>query len=120
VEVVAVAALIGKSRLARLITGRRVKIVDLDISQASTNWKQRRERAGIKPDLAVEPFGTVAQALKVAQFLRPLGVRIPAERWSLRSAGLDILKKVCGGSELASGAPAGKMPKQNGYERATG
>lgn len=65
---------VGKSTLARLIAreyaaaGWQVKIADLDISQGtSTDWKQRRERAGIKPDIAVEPFGTVAQALKVAQ-----------------------------------------------------
>jgi chromosome partitioning protein len=48
--------------------GWQVKIADLDISQGtSTDWKQRRERAGVKPEIAVEPFGTVAQALKVAQ-----------------------------------------------------
>ena len=65
---------VGKSTLARLFAreyaaaGWQVKIADLDISQGtSTDWKQRRERAGIKPDIAVEPFGTVAQALKVAQ-----------------------------------------------------
>ena len=65
---------VGKSTLARLIAreyaaaGWQVKIADLDISQGtSTDWKQRRERGGIKPDIAVEPFGTVAQALKVAQ-----------------------------------------------------
>src|ERR1700730_11789260 len=65
---------VGKSTLARLIAreyaaaGWQVKIADLDISQGtSTDWKQRRERGGIKPDIAVEPFGTVAQALKVTQ-----------------------------------------------------
>jgi chromosome partitioning protein len=65
---------VGKSTLARLIAreyaaaGWQVKIADLDISQGtSTDWKQRRERAGVKPEIAVEPFGTVAQALKVAQ-----------------------------------------------------
>jgi chromosome partitioning protein len=64
---------VGKSTIARLIAreyaaaGWQVKIADLDISQGtSTDWKQRRERAGISPDVAVEPFGTVAQALKVA------------------------------------------------------
>jgi len=83
VEVVGMAAFIGlvsqkggvgKSTLARLIAreyaaaGWQVKIADLDISQGtSTDWKQRRERGGVKPDIAVEPFGTVAQALKVAQ-----------------------------------------------------
>ncbi len=64
---------VGKSTLARLVAreyaaaGWRVKIADLDISQGtSTDWKQRRERAGVKPEVAVEPFGAVAQALKVA------------------------------------------------------
>jgi chromosome partitioning protein len=64
---------VGKSTLARLVAreyahaGWHVKIADLDISQGtSTDWKQRRERGGIKPDVAVEPFGAVAQALKVA------------------------------------------------------
>ena len=58
---------VGKSTLARLVAreyaaaGWQVKIADLDISQGtSTDWKQRRERAGVKPDIAVEPFGTVA------------------------------------------------------------
>ena len=65
---------VGKSTLARLFAreyaaaGWQVKIADLDISQGtSTDWKQRRERGAIKPDIAVEPFGTVAQALKVTQ-----------------------------------------------------
>ena len=65
---------VGKSTLARLVAreyasaGWQVKIADLDISQGtSTDWKQRRERGGVKPDIAVEPFGTVAQALKVTQ-----------------------------------------------------
>jgi len=65
---------VGKSTLARLIAreyapaGWQVKIADLDISQGtSTDWKQRRERSGVKPDIAVEPFGTVTQALKVTQ-----------------------------------------------------
>lgn len=64
---------VGKSTLARLVAreyaaaGWRVKIADLDISQGtSTDWKQRRERAAVKPEIAVEPFGTVAQALRVA------------------------------------------------------
>lgn len=63
---------VGKSTMARLVAreyaraGWNVKIADLDISQGtSTDWKQRRERAGVTPDVAVEPFGTVAQALKI-------------------------------------------------------
>ena len=40
--------------------GWQVKIADLDISQGtSTDWKQRRERGGITPNIAVEPFGAV-------------------------------------------------------------
>jgi Mrp family chromosome partitioning ATPase len=61
---------VGKSTLARLVAreyaaaGWQVKIADLDISQGtSTDWKQRRERAGVKPDIAVEPFGTPARSL---------------------------------------------------------
>lgn len=64
---------VGKSTIARLVAreyaaaGWQAKIADLDISQGtSTDWKQRRERGAITPDIAVEPFGTVAQALKVA------------------------------------------------------
>lgn len=64
---------VGKSTLARLIAreyaaaGWDVKIADLDISQGtSTDWKQRREVNSIQPDVAVEPFRTVAQALKHA------------------------------------------------------
>ena len=63
---------VGKSTLARLIAreyahaGWQVKIADLDISQGtSTDWKHRRERNGLEPEVAVEPFRTVAQALKV-------------------------------------------------------
>lgn len=64
---------VGKSSIARLIAreyavaGWDVKIADLDIAQAtSTNWKQRREQNGIQPEIAVEPFRTVTQALKHA------------------------------------------------------
>jgi len=63
---------VGKSTLARLVAreyaaaGWRVKIADLDIAQGtSTDWKQRREQASLEPEIAVEPFSTVAQALKV-------------------------------------------------------
>lgn len=64
---------VGKSTIARLIAreyaaaGWDVKIADLDIAQAtSVNWKQRREQNHIQPEIAVEPFRTVAQALKHA------------------------------------------------------
>lgn len=64
---------VGKSTIVRLIAreyaaaGWDVKIADLDIAQAtSTNWKQRREQNQVQPEIAVEPFRTVAQALKHA------------------------------------------------------
>ncbi|BAY20233.1 cobyrinic acid a,c-diamide synthase (plasmid) [Anabaenopsis circularis NIES-21] len=64
---------VSKSTIARLIAreyaaaGWDVKIADLDISQGtSTDWKQRREVNDIKPEVAVEQFRTVAQALKHA------------------------------------------------------
>lgn len=64
---------VGKSTIARLVareyanSGWNVKIADLDISQGtSTDWKQRREQIRMEPEIAVEPFRTVAQALKVA------------------------------------------------------
>lgn len=65
---------VGKSTLARLLAreyaqaGWHVKIADLDISQGtSTDWKQRREQGSLEPEVAVEPFRTVAQAIKVAE-----------------------------------------------------
>ncbi|MGZ9088880.1 MAG: ParA family protein [Rhodoplanes sp.] len=64
---------VGKSTMSRLIAreyaaaGWEVKIADLDVSQGtSTDWKQRREQHGLQPEVAVEPFRTVAQAIKVA------------------------------------------------------
>ena len=65
---------VSKSTIARLIAreyasaGWDVKIADLDISQGtSTDWKQRRELNGIQPEIAVEQFRTVTQALKHAE-----------------------------------------------------
>lgn len=64
---------VGKSTMSRLIAreyaaaGWEVKIAPLDVSQGtSTDWKQRREQHGLQPEVAVEPFRTVAQAIKVA------------------------------------------------------
>lgn len=64
---------VGKSTCARLIAreyanaGWTVKIADLDVSQGtSTEWKRRRDGHGIQPEIAVEPFRTVEQALRVA------------------------------------------------------
>ena len=65
---------VGKSTVSRLVAreyadaGWDVKIADLDISQGtSIDWKKRREESELKPEVAVEPFRTVAQALKHAQ-----------------------------------------------------
>jgi chromosome partitioning protein len=64
---------VGKSTLARLIAREyaaakwNVKIGDLDIGQGTSfNWQSRRLQHDIKPVIAVERFGTVKQALKVA------------------------------------------------------
>lgn len=64
---------VGKSTMARLIAREYaaakwdVKIADLDTSQGtSTEWKLRREDNGLKPEIAVEPFRSVKQALKHA------------------------------------------------------
>jgi chromosome partitioning protein len=64
---------VGKSTISRLVAreyaaaGWTVKIADLDISQGtSTDWKQRREQNALQPEIAVEPFRTIAQAIKVA------------------------------------------------------
>jgi chromosome partitioning protein len=65
---------VGKSTLARLIAREyaaakwNVKIADLDIAQGTSfNWQSRRLRRDIAPVIPVERFGTVDQALKVAQ-----------------------------------------------------
>jgi len=64
---------VGKSTLARAIAttyaaaGWNVKVADLDINQASSfSWLQRRLAREIEPVVAVETFGTVPQALKIA------------------------------------------------------
>jgi chromosome partitioning protein len=64
---------VGKSTLCRLVAreyaaaGWTVKIADLDIAQGtSTDWKQRREVNSLQPEIAVEPFRTVMQALRIA------------------------------------------------------
>ena len=64
---------IGKSSCSRLIAreyaqaGWTVKIADLDTAQGSSvDWKKRRDQNGIQPEVAVESFRTVGQALKVA------------------------------------------------------
>jgi chromosome partitioning protein len=64
---------VGKSTVSRLVAreyaqaGWDVKIADLDISQGtSIDWKKRREENRLTPEIAVEPFRTVSQALKHA------------------------------------------------------
>lgn len=64
---------VSKSTLSRALAttyagaGWNVKIADLDINQSSSfTWLQRRLSRGITPEVAVETFGTVASALKVA------------------------------------------------------
>jgi chromosome partitioning protein len=63
---------VGKSTIIRLIArefafaGWNVKIGDFDINQGTcVNWKRRREQDAILPEVAVETFRTVSQALKV-------------------------------------------------------
>jgi chromosome partitioning protein len=64
---------VGKSTLARLLAreyaqaGWDVKIADLDPSQATSyHWQARRLERMLEPVVAVERFGNVDQALKVA------------------------------------------------------
>ena len=64
---------VTKSTLSRAIgttyaaAGWNIKIADLDINQSTSfTWLQRRLAAEITPVVAVETFGTVASALKVA------------------------------------------------------
>jgi chromosome partitioning protein len=65
---------VGKSTLARLIAREfaaqdwQVKIADLDVSQATSfHWRSRRLQRGLEPDISVEQYGRVEQALKVAE-----------------------------------------------------
>src|SRR6476469_1567355 len=63
---------VGKSTVARMIAREfaaqqwRVKIGDLDISQATSfKWRTRRLQSHVEPDVPIEQFGRVAQVLKV-------------------------------------------------------
>lgn len=65
---------VGKSTVARLIAREfaaqdwQVKIADLDISQATSfHWRSRRLQRGLEPDISVEQYGRIDQALKVAE-----------------------------------------------------
>jgi chromosome partitioning protein len=78
---------VGKSTIARLLAreyanaGWQAKIADLDIAQGTSfSWQARRLRNDIKPVVAVERFGTVEQALRLAEHYDLLildGPRIP-------------------------------------------
>ena len=64
---------VGKSTVARAIATTyaaadwRVKVADLDINQSTSfTWLQRRLARGIEPVVAVETFGSVGQALRIA------------------------------------------------------
>src|SRR2546422_155250 len=65
---------VGKSTIARLIARElaaqdwEVKIADLDISQATSyHWRARRLQRAIEPDISIEQYGRVDQALKSAE-----------------------------------------------------
>lgn len=88
---------VGKSFLARLIAREfaavswQTKIADLDISQGTaTNWKIRREQHHIEPEIAVEPFRTIDQALRIADAYDLFVIDTPAHS---TSATLEIAKK---------------------------
>jgi chromosome partitioning protein len=64
---------VGKSTIARLVArefaaqGWQVKIGDLDIGQATSfHWRSRRLQSALEPDISIEQFGRVDQALKAA------------------------------------------------------
>jgi chromosome partitioning protein len=67
---------VGKSTIARLVArefaalGWAVKIGDLDISQATSfKWRSRRLQSAVEPDVPIEQYGRVDQALKNAGHL---------------------------------------------------
>lgn len=65
---------VGKSALSRLIAvefarqGWSVKVADLDTGQGSTaNWKSRRDRNNIEPEIPAEKYATVERAIRDAK-----------------------------------------------------
>ena len=65
---------VGKSTLCRLIAcgyaanGWQVKIADLDLAQQTNyRWNQRRHRNAIQPEITVEQFSTVNNAIRLAE-----------------------------------------------------
>jgi chromosome partitioning protein len=64
---------VGKSTITRLVARElaaqdwQVKIADLDISQATSyHWRSRRLQRALTPDISIEQYGRVDQALKNA------------------------------------------------------
>jgi chromosome partitioning protein len=64
---------VGKSTCARLLACEyarnewRVKIADMDVLQGTSfRWNERRLQNAIQPEIAVEQFSRVAQALRIA------------------------------------------------------
>jgi chromosome partitioning protein len=62
---------VGKTTVARLVArefaaqGWQVKIGDLDIAQATSfHWRTRRLQSAVEPDISIEQFGRVEQALR--------------------------------------------------------
>jgi CobQ/CobB/MinD/ParA nucleotide binding domain len=65
---------VGKSTLARLVAreyaaaGWNVKIADLDTAQGTSfSWQARRLQHAIEPAVAVERFGSVEAAVRIAE-----------------------------------------------------
>lgn len=65
---------VGKSTIARLVAREFaaqqwvVKIADMDISQATSyHWRSRRLQHGLEPDVSIEQYGRVEQALRAAE-----------------------------------------------------
>lgn len=71
---------VGKSTIARMVAtefarmedddggGWEVKLADLDVSQGtSVHWMQRRAENGIRPDVRVESYARVSQAIADAE-----------------------------------------------------
>ncbi|KAA5604409.1 ParA family protein [Roseospira marina] len=64
---------VGKSTIARLLAtvyagaGWEIKVADLNLTQKTIiNWLADRLQAGVQPEIAAEPFGSVKKALKQA------------------------------------------------------
>ena len=87
---------VGKSTLARALareaaaSGLAVKVADLDTQQGtSVDWHRTRLVASIEPVVAVEAFGSAAQALRAANLFDLLVIDGPART---SSATLEIAR----------------------------